>query len=875
MDLPSVLGGAVQGFKDFGKSALDLFGGGGANILDIIESLQTGKLTSRRQDDFRKWLYDTDDSQDAAAKGLGTALNGIQTISDYIPGLNAVSQNPLFNATQGALGGIADEFKMYGKDADLGRAGQRALVSGGAALASSGLGNYIGSSASPLATSNTLKGAARGALGGAINQGGYTAIEGGNLSDILSSAGQGASMGGLIGGATGVIQDFKPAKTYDAPLTDDEKTALIANAKNMLAKERRPERIAELNAQIERLGGNDPQTMEAIDAILSPEQREFFKDSVIRDENGNLKKMYHGSPDGTFTKFKEGSFFTDDKDYADVYQDEYAGMNYAGKKSLNPKTYEVYLDVKKPFSMADPEARRIIENEYVGRDKNYWVTNPSDTTEVDFTEADNLRAWLKKNHPEYDGMYVNEGGGDDPFAEEGWEEWRGNSVVPFSPNQIKDVNNLKPTSSADIMEELIPDANNDPETMRAIDNILSIDNELIQDIKPMDKTARAQQIIDNNADIFKAPVKNALYDKIDPKTLPAGYEKLIDYLDTQNGPNSVMERRAKEYFGTPYIDEVSTDKLLDYVWGNDNLEKKVYKKSLDEAIERNRRTAKSLGLDPDKAVEDAIKSKEQDLRWRTIKKLNQEIQDEIRQESGSSSDITYALLDPNHRSVRAGYAGALDTALSERLGIAPGNTIKDNIYFDDLSNRSRALGHYDGRSKDIAINEKGVPETIRTVDGFLAKTDPNDSVEARLSTMAHERLHSFQNEARPENIGRYSKEVTDAYAELSKDLKPFLKKEKDMIERYGDKKPKYWAAQQEQESRMLQTYLENKGIITDALQGKRKDEWGNEINPAFDKFFDKLRKLSKKGVALPAITALLGGGAYMASQENNKDKEIK
>ena len=79
---------------------------------------------------------------------------------------------------------------------------------------------------------------------------------------------------------------------------------------------------------------------------------------------------------------------------------------------------------------------------------------------------------------------------------------------------------------------------------------------------------------------------------------------------------------------------------------------------------------------------------------------------------------------------------------------------------------------------------------------------------------------------------------------------------------------------------MLQTYLDNKGYTKDALfwrnkQNGGKPEWGNEINPAFDKFFDKLRDLSKRGVALPALAALFGGGAYMASQENDKEKEVK
>ena len=76
-DLPSILGGMAQGFVDFGKSAVDLFGTGGASIADLIESARTGKVTTKNQDDFRKWLCQTDSTKDAAAKGLGTALNGV------------------------------------------------------------------------------------------------------------------------------------------------------------------------------------------------------------------------------------------------------------------------------------------------------------------------------------------------------------------------------------------------------------------------------------------------------------------------------------------------------------------------------------------------------------------------------------------------------------------------------------------------------------------------------------------------------------------------------------------------------------------------------------------------------------------------------
>ena len=77
---------------------------------------------------------------------------------------------------------------------------------------------------------------------------------------------------------------------------------------------------------------------------------------------------------------------------------------------------------------------------------------------------------------------------------------------------------------------------------------------------------------------------------------------------------------------------------------------------------------------------------------------------------------------------------------------------------------------------------------------------------------------------------------------------------------------------------MLQAYLDSKGITDNAQYWHNKSiggqpEWGDEINPAFDKFFDKLRALSKKGVALPALTALFGGGAIMAATQGDDKKK--
>ena len=68
---------------------------------------------------------------------------------------------------------------------------------------------------------------------------------------------------------------------------------------------------------------------------------------------------------------------------------------------------------------------------------------------------------------------------------------------------------------------------------------------------------------------------------------------------------------------------------------------------------------------------------------------------------------------------------------------------------------------------------------------------------------------------------------------------------------------------------MLQSYLDNEGFTNTYKRTSEKGtEWGNEIKPAFDKFFDKLRALSKAGVALPA--ALLAVLSLISGDNDNK-----
>lgn len=1021
-DLPSILGGMAQGFTDFGKGLVDMFGTGGAAIGDLVEGIRTGKVTTKNQDDFRKWLYQTDSVEDAAAKGLGTALNGVQTIIDYIPGVGAVTKNPLFNAGQGALGGLADEFKTYGKDYDLARAGERAAISAGGALASSSLGDALKGTGNPLLSSGTVQGLARGATGGAITAGGYAGIDGG---DVLQSALQGAGTGALIGGATGAIQDFKPAKTYDVALTDEEKAARVANIDDQLSKLdtstpegsarynelmgardnyadnrqaqfdllqktnpmrddyhtgiRSPEDIYTLksivdsynadnnftypdftlaDAQKALANGNidvysskpietgafiSPSKMMATDyagggevykkniplrdfafiesgdegnylptartlettlsagenainnAKLTPEQEAFYKNSVMRDANGNLMPMYHSTPN-EFTAFDDsrlgqntaydntafGHFVTNDKDFSSRFKD----IDNTGTQG---RTMELYANVENPITHPYGAAGK-----YSGADLDNIVKKYYEALD-DPDAIAAIKDWADESGQSLYSAYMDMMLGESPFenaaAERELLKNKGydavefveglkkqlvdgstdttpvSSYAVFSGNRLKDINNLKPTDNPDIMlSKALPEevslegklaaddaAINNVDTSKVKKSSNGSISVYTDSLSP--ETRRALDIIAQR----NVPVENELYNRIDPSTLPQGYEKLRDLIDNNV---SIDEQVQKKLGKNPLRADV--DELLDYLYPNDPLEKRVFHKSLNESIEKYKKDAAALGVDASKAAEDMTRTKRLEL----IKKIYDDVKFDTIADIGKGidvgDDLLYATQAYDRRGIRTGYPGALDTALSERLDIAPGNTIKitDSQYdWADDDFKRKNLGRYTRNAKDISVRE-GI-----------------SGIEGDISTMAHERLHSFQNEAQPENAGRYSKEVTDAYNELSKDLKPYIKDDDSIAKIYGASDTNYYASPIEQESRMLQTYLDNKGYTKNALYWRNKQnggnpEWGNEINPAFDKFFNKLRDLSKRGVALPAIAALFGGGAYMASQEKDKE-EVK
>ena len=856
-NLPSILGGMAQGFTDFGKGLFDMFGTGGASVLDLIESAKTGNVTNRRQDDFRKWLYQTDSTKDAAAKGLGTALNGVQTVADYIPGVNALTQTTLGNAAQGALGGLADELKTYGEDYDLGRAGQRAAISAAGAAVSGGLADALKGSNNALLSSNTVRGLARGATGGAISGGGYAAIDGG---DVLEAAKQGAGMGALIGGATGAFQDFKPSKAYNVALTDDERAARIANAQKQIDDigavsrfSNNPDdiakraRINELQGAIKAYQSGYDTVQDYTDAMAAKRANRANTQSATTTQGQvytpDMGEMEYGAPvqDG-YTRLYRGMTQEFDPQYNRNAMD-----NMNGYESWTD-SYDLanrYGDGKYVYSIDVPTSR--IANSLFDENPNSATYgNRNFISAIDkaagLDGVDGNEYLLNTNDELRSGLTYNRVNAPKALETTLADADMAVNSAKIAPGQLGLFDDMPTqTPKTGTRQTSLFDQPDNPYLDyygADIDTTPLAPETPANPYAPVDGQV-TQAMRDRAADILgnwkkNGVPENELYNAINQDTLPDKVKAIKEIVD-----GGAYDKRMKELFGTTDIKKADMGKVIDYLYQSEPAKADNIKNNL-----LSERGTGSSG------------KYEQRFRNRMKKDLYKAAQERIANDVGANG------LTPSKNiadiSIRRGYTAAADEALSERLGIAPGNTPKYNGAMDTRN----AYGRYSHPSYreggDLAVFERKM-------------NDPEDAI----STVAHERLHSFQGELEPRSKGRYDKEVLEAYEQLRNDLAPHYKSWDETAERYGHSGTAYWQSTDEQESRMLQNYLENKGY-TDSTHMKSKyrtGEWGNEINPAFDKFFDKLRDLSKRGVALPALAALFGGGAYMASRENDEDKE--
>ncbi|WP_251616090.1 hypothetical protein [Senimuribacter intestinalis] len=182
---------------------------------------------------------------------------------------------------------------------------------------------------------------------------------------------------------------------------------------------------------------------------LSRNQQAYFKDSKVRDEQGRLLVMYHGTPEAGFTEFREGTYFTQNKEYADNYQNPGASSLRVKSSAGNPDTYKVFLNIKKPFDTRNSQERAIFESKFYQK----WGTGTPlmESGLPDWTDGMDLQEFIEEMGYDYDGLILDEGG-TGGFGED--VKRRGLSYVVFDSSQVKNVDNQNPTDSPDIRYQL-------------------------------------------------------------------------------------------------------------------------------------------------------------------------------------------------------------------------------------------------------------------------------------------------------------------------------------------------------------------------------------------------------------------------------------
>ena len=233
---------------------------------------------------------------------------------------------------------------------------------------------------------------------------------------------------------------------------------------------------------------------------LSPEQEAFFKDSKIRDENGNLKTVYHGTKSNfdEFSRRKIGSA-TDPGLYgAGFYFSDHEGTS----RNYGDRVIKAHLNIKNPLNLGDFNSKESLA-EHLRISPNILSDSGGfihPTTSYTNTFSSALR------YAGYDGVII-------PHTTKGA---RGNEIVALDPEQIKYIDNLNPTDNPDMRYKLAEKAD---EVKNSIDKLKARHFQLTGDNKiAFDAFAEAIQDMGNIEGYY------------DPKTDEVHIGKLADYV---------------------------------------------------------------------------------------------------------------------------------------------------------------------------------------------------------------------------------------------------------------------------------------------------------------------------------------------------------
>jgi uncharacterized protein YxjI len=323
---------------------------------------------------------------------------------------------------------------------------------------------------------------------------------------------------------------------------------------------------------------------------LTKAQQEYFKDSKVVDADGNLKVMYHGTPDGGFTVFKlpefmntlmsaqgAGFYFTDKKN-AEQYT---KAVNKSVRNGAKKQLYEVYLNITNPLEIK-PNERTITKKQFkdiLRQGNRDWFKTDWMPFFADGVKTENQKLDFETLLDKYtDKVFVRNKSDGDVLAEvtrafRGGDETilnvmksvlgrdgvrftdrYGDIWVAWSAEQIKSTANTNPTADTDIRNSL----SNGEQKQYGNYNVYGKDIALPEDIGPVreDIAPTVQPKALTEAEMF--PDDNEPLSEVDAAAM--NYEALWSMTDEDAPP--VMEEPYTEDIEPSYI----SDPLKDKTW---------------------------------------------------------------------------------------------------------------------------------------------------------------------------------------------------------------------------------------------------------------------------------------------------------------------
>lgn len=263
----------------------------------------------------------------------------------------------------------------------------------------------------------------------------------------------------------------------------------------------------------------DTQPRDQQGRYIDPITGERWIDESVSKVDDTDPIFYHGTPNGGFDKFHDGSYFTDNRDYADRYQNPLASDLSYGKDAGNPMTYQVKLHNKAPFDISNDIARRIYIDDYI-KGGNAMSINPYEPQSfydniktIDWTEAEELKNFLIENGYNYDSIVADEGG---DLDESGNPVPRGKSVLMFNGDDV----------------------------------------EILSDNTQKNSTNNAQKEID----AYYKKYGSDFYDHL-PNKLQEAYDKILDNAPRNKDGSYTDPITGEKWIDQPYNESESTDRL--------------------------------------------------------------------------------------------------------------------------------------------------------------------------------------------------------------------------------------------------------------------------------------------------------------------------